>query len=151
MNEYCHDYVVGMLKNTHTHTHTTYRPTHRFDHGLNEQQACVCSHVCVLLGRPSNTLSPGGSLIYKASNEVQQRRRARTSPRLIVCLFTFRFHPHPHIIWRGWTWVEMISLIHILFQHNKSNWAAHCFPQNFSFLLLIQRPETETERSRMLF
>lgn len=60
---------------------------------------CLC--VCVLSERPANTLSPGGSLIYKASNEVQQRRRARTSLRLIVCLFTFLFHSFPLPTSRG--------------------------------------------------
>lgn len=56
--------------------------------------AHVCLSVCVLSGRPANTLSLGGSLIYKALNEGQQRRRARTSLRLIVCLFTFTFLFH---------------------------------------------------------
>lgn len=54
---------------------------------------CVC--VCALSGRPANTLSRGGSLIYKALNEGQQRRGARTSLQLIVCLFTFTFRFHP--------------------------------------------------------
>lgn len=75
---------------------------------------CMCTCVRTLSGRPSNTLSLGGSLIYKASNEVQQRRRARTSPRLIVCLFTFLFHFFFHVQ-KGLkkttqTWVFMVLL-----------------------------------------
>lgn len=76
---------------------------HGSDRGLNEQQTsalcvvwkntCVC--VRALSRRPANTLSRGGSLIYKALNEGQQRRGARTSVQLIVCLFTFTFRFHP--------------------------------------------------------
>lgn len=55
---------------------------------------CVLLCVCVLSRRLANTLSLGGNLIYKALNEGQQRRRARTSLWLIVCLFTFTFLFH---------------------------------------------------------
>ena len=95
----CYTLVRKLPCSGHGGVHTQWfprSPTHTpkgSDHGLNEQQTCVCVCVCVcvLSGRPANTLSPGASLIYKASNEVQQRRRARVSPRLIVCLFTFLF------------------------------------------------------------
>lgn len=59
---------------------------------------CKCTSARMLLRRPPHTLSPGARLIYKASNEVQQRGRARTCPQLIVCLFTFSvsfFFPTP--------------------------------------------------------
>lgn len=80
---------------------------------------CRSSHVCnvcALLGWAevgANTrLSPAGCLIYKASNEVQQRGGARTSCRLIVCLFTFLSHSRSRSLRRAQTrgiWVEIIS------------------------------------------
>lgn len=93
-------------------------------HEFNERQTlcvlsicvrvCVCLCMWVLSGRPANTLSQGGSLIYRASNEGQQRRRATTSLRLIVCLFTFTFLIHPlppSVTWRRRrTWLEISSM-----------------------------------------
>lgn len=96
-----------LLLHTHAHTHTLMG----LIRGLMScrpaccvfcMRTCVCVCVCVLSGRPANTLSLGGSLIYKASNEVQQRR---TSPRLIVCLFTFLLNPLPPYVTR----VETVS------------------------------------------
>lgn len=79
-------------------------------------RVCVC--VCTAgLGRPPHTPSQGGSLIYKASNEVQQNRGVRTTRWMIVCLFTFllffvflttstTLHPHPPMSRRCWTRLE---------------------------------------------
>lgn len=63
-------------------------------------------------GLANTRLSPAGRLIYKASNEVQQRGGARTSRRLIVCLFTFLSHSRSGSLRRAQTrgiWVEIIS------------------------------------------
>ncbi len=107
---------------------------------------CMCVCVCVLSGRPANTLSPGGSLIYKASNEVQQRRRARTSLRLIVCLFTFLFHSSTLPTSRGGrrTRVEIISSTCERVSTKQSKPGCSKFPPKVLSPPSDQRLETET-------